>query len=377
MSRVGPGLRRGLLVACVVLVADAGSARAGDYDPAHAESWKLPAADLYAVDARGESAWAVGYWGAARRSRDGGKSWEASETPTKHTLFGVSFADDQNGWAVGAYGVILRSRDGGASWTKQEASLTDELGETRPLDYHLFGIFAISATDAWAVGDTGVVLHTTDGESWQAVAIPVEALADDNLPERIWNAVRFTDAQHGWIAGEFATVLRTADGGATWVGEREIRGAANDLYLYALSTPGAEKAVASGLAGRVLVSVDGGRTWDSRSIETTAGLFGTAFRNGSGVAVGDRGVVYATRDGGATWTSPPRPKLFNWLAAAAFASESVAIVVGENGLVLRSEDGGASFSLVTGVEPPPAGGVSVPDAPGSQLKSLPPNGPED
>jgi photosystem II stability/assembly factor-like uncharacterized protein len=365
------------LLSTCALLAGATPALAGDYEPARAESWKLQAPDLYAVDARDGSAWAVGYWGAVLRSQDGGKTWQAAETPTRHTLFAVSFADAQNGWAVGAYGAILRSRDGGATWTPQSASRTDELGETRPLDSHLFGVAAVGANEAWAVGDSGVVLHSVDGETWRSVAIPPEVLADDNIPERIWNAVRFTDPQHGWIAGEFATVLRTADGGATWVGEREIRGAANDLYLYDLSAVTPEKAVATGLAGRVLVSTDAGRTWESRSIETTAGLFGTAFENGSGLAVGDRGVVYRTTDGGATWISPARPKLFNWLADAAFASDSVALVVGENGLVLRSEDGGASFALVAGVEPPPEGGVSVPDAPGSKLKSLPRNGPED
>jgi photosystem II stability/assembly factor-like uncharacterized protein len=309
-----------------------------------------------------------------RRSRDGGKTWEVAETPTDSTLFGVSFVDEQHGWAVGAYGAILRSQDGGASWTRQTVTRTDELGEARPLDLHLFGVSAVGPNEAWAVGDSGVVLHTRDGESWEFVAIPPEVLADDNLAERIWNSVRFSDRDHGWIAGEFATILRTQDGGATWVGEREIRGASNDLYLYALSATAPGSAVATGLAGRVLVSDDGGRTWESRSIETTAGLFATAFRDGSGVAVGDRGVVYSTRDRGATWISPARPKLFNWLAGAAFASDSVAFVVGENGLVLRSEDGGASFALVSGVEPPPEGGVSIPDAPGSKLKALPQNG---
>ncbi len=377
MSRVRRALPRGCLALCVVVAASAWSGRAGDYDPARPQTWTLSAPDLFAVDARGESAWAVGYWGAALYSRDGGKSWQTGQTPTRSTLFSVSFADERSGWAVGAYGMILRSRDGGATWTQQGATLTDELGETRPLDSHLFGVAAVGADEAWAVGDSGVVLHSTDGDRWQRVAIPPEALADDNLPERIWNAVRFSDPQHGWIAGEFATILRTADGGATWVGEREIRGAADDLYLYALSAPATDHAVATGLAGRVLVSSDGGRTWESRSIETTAGLFGTAFLDGRGLAVGDRGVLYATSDRGATWNSPTRPKLFNWLAAAAFASESIALVVGENGLVLRSEDGGATFTLVAGLEPPPASGISVPDAPGSKLKSLPPYGPED
>jgi photosystem II stability/assembly factor-like uncharacterized protein len=377
MSRVSRALGRALLAVCAATAARPDTARANDFPPAEPETWKLHDADLYAVDARGDLAWAVGYWGTMLRSQDGGRSFAPVATPTRDTLFGVSFADERNGWVVGAYGLILRSRDGGATWTKQGVTLTDELGEQRALDSHLFGVAAVGPDEAWAVGDSGVILHSTDGETWARVPVSQEVLADDNLPERIWNAVRFTDPQHGYIAGEFATTLRTSDGGATWVGRREIRGAADDLYLYALSASSTERALASGLAGRVLVSEDGGSVWESRSIDTTAGLFGAAFRDGLGVVVGDRGVLFATTDAGRAWASPRRPKLFNWLAGAALGGDSVVLVVGENGLVLRSEDGGASFTRVAGLEPPPATGVSVPDAPGSKLKSLPKNGPED
>ena len=328
-------------------------------DPARLDTWQLPEASLYAVTARGQNAWAAGYWGTILRSSDGGRTWSQPATPTAKTLFGISFADEKTGWAVGADGTILRSSDGGASWTAQPVEIADELGDSRRLDTNLFGVAAISSTMAWAVGDLGIVLRTRDGEKWERVALDAASYADENVLERLLNAVVFTSATDGWIAGEFATLMRTSDGGETWVGQREISGAPDDLYLFNLSAAAGGPAAAVGLAGSVLVSSVGGARWESRSVDTSAGLFAIAWNLENGIAAGDRGVIFVSNDGGRSWTGAKRPKLFNWLAGVAFASPTEAIVVGERGVVLRSEDGGASWTAAvtpsSRVEPPLTG----------------------
>lgn len=352
------GARTIALAAAFALVG-VGSAARAELDPAHLATWKLPEANLYAVTARGQSAWAAGYWGTILRSTDGGRSWSQRATPTAKTLFGISFADDANGWAVGADGTILRSQDGGASWAVQTAQIVDEMGDPRPLDMNLFSVAAVSATSAWAVGDLGIVMRTRDGQTWEQVVFDAATYADDNVLERLLNAVTFTSPNEGWIAGEFATLLRTTDGGETWVGQRQINGAPSDLYLFGLSAAAGGPAAAVGLAGSVLVSSEAGSVWDLRAIDTTAGLFGIAWDGEHGVAAGDRGVIYVSMDGGRTWQEPARPKLYNWLAAVTFANSKEAIVVGERGVVLRSEDGGASWIAAitpsTAVEPPLTG----------------------
>jgi photosystem II stability/assembly factor-like uncharacterized protein len=344
----------------LALVAPAALAESG-FDPSDSTSWVIPRADLYGVDARGELVWAVGYWGAAMRSTDAGRSWSPVATPTDETLYAVAFADESNGWAVGAHGTLLRTTDGGVTWSSLRVMVSDDFGDEQPLDTSLFDVSAVSANEAWVVGDFGVILHTRNGRDWSRVRIAEETFADDNLPDRIFNAVDFTDPEHGWVAGEFGTLLRTLDGGETWTGERSLVGSVEDVYMMDLAATPDGAAVTVGIGGVVLKTLDGGATWTTAPVATGAGLFGVARRDSRAILVGDRGVIFVTGDGGETWSEPSRPRLFNWLRAAAFGPGSLAYIVGENGAVLRSEDGGASWQKSAGEEPPPLEGISVPD----------------
>jgi len=344
---------RSMRIFTVVGVAAAVSSLAwAAMDPARLETWKLPKASLYGVTSHGENAWACGYWGTLLRSTDGGRNWTQSDTPTAETLYAVSFADDKNGFAVGGVGTILHTSDGGVSWAKQTAEAPDETGGNRPVDVNLFSVAALSPTDAWIVGDLGMVLHTRDGATWEKVTFDAAVYADDNVPDRILNAVVFTSPTDGWIGGEFATLLRTHDGGNTWVGARTITGAPPDLYLFDVAGGGGS-AAAVGLAGGVVVSNAEGTEWTSRSVDTNAGLFAISWRGQNGITAGDRGVLYVTSDGGATWAEPKRPKLFNWIASTTWVGEREALAVGEGGLILRSDDAGASWSAAA----PPASPV--------------------
>ena len=359
-------LRRGTWLAVAGLLVFVGAIGAattpenGGLDPRHPASWNLPHADLYGVDARDDRAWAVGYWGTVVVSSDDGKSWTRSPTPNDQTLYAVSFADEKNGWVVGANGTVMRSTDGGATWTEQAVTVSDESG-SHPLDTHLFGVATVSPTEAWAVGDMGIVIHTRDGEHWEQLPLPKGAFSDEYTSERILNAVRFSSPTEGLITGEFATALRTQDGGATWHGERTLVGTEPDVYLFDAAELGGGKAVASGLAGTLLVTSDGGATWNPHPVPTGVGVFGVDWKGDRGVAAGDRGELYATQDDGTTWINPKRPHVFNWLRGVRFASATRVFAVGEKGLILRSEDGGSTWVMASGDAPVPMSGVSVPE----------------
>ena len=79
--------------------------------------------DLFSVSVPDEQhAVAVGYYGAAYWTADGGETWKKGNTGTHAMLYGVSMADAKHGWAVGQRGMILRTEDGGRTWTFQPNS---------------------------------------------------------------------------------------------------------------------------------------------------------------------------------------------------------------------------------------------------------------
>jgi len=113
--------------------------------------------DLYSVSVVDtDHAVAVGYYGTAYYTADGGETWRRGETGTLTSLYNVSMADAEHGWAVGQRGLILRTEDGGATWERQP-NLKESEGT------HLFGVAAISADEAIAVGEWGTRILTEDG----------------------------------------------------------------------------------------------------------------------------------------------------------------------------------------------------------------------
>ncbi len=149
---------------------------------------------------------------------------------------------------------------------------------------------------AWAAGETGALLVTTDGgASWKRQKF--------FLPQRGVD-VAFPDAQTGWLVTDAGTVLATADGGVGWTVVEKVK-----LDVKAMAAADAEDAWLAGNsvgaaggpgASAVLRTTDGGETW-KRTPFGDALLTDIAFsdaRHGVLVAL-DR--IWSTRDGGRTW----------------------------------------------------------------------------
>lgn len=113
---------------------------------------------------------------------------------------GVTFAAvDGPMWRVGPTGNIERSSDKGTTWQPQSSGVKADL---------LAGT-AVSDQVAWVVGREGVILRTTDGETWQRVASPNRLMVD-------WTNIQATDADHASINSSDHRSFRTEDGGKTW-----------------------------------------------------------------------------------------------------------------------------------------------------------------
>ena len=94
-------------------------------------------------------------------------TWENIESPTNQFLNSVNFTDSLNGWAVGDSGVIIHTTNGGAEWHLQNSNTTDRITD----------VFFINRNIGWAASWNvynypfgTVMLKTTDsGHSWESV----------------------------------------------------------------------------------------------------------------------------------------------------------------------------------------------------------------
>jgi photosystem II stability/assembly factor-like uncharacterized protein len=149
-------------------------------------------------------------------SSDGGATWKLQYHATGTMQIGdIAFANAKDGWVVTADDVtgvstILASTDGGVHWTAQYSRPNPGFGG-------LIAIDAVDARHAWAVGNNGVILATSNGGlSWKHQKSTTTAELD---------SVAFCDRRYGWAVGEYddlngnfvsGTILVTRDGGATW-----------------------------------------------------------------------------------------------------------------------------------------------------------------
>lgn len=194
----------------------------------------------------------------------------------------------------------------------------------------------------WVVGASGLVLKTDDGgSSW----VMQKSGTEEELVD-----VFFYDDTYGWIVGANGTVLRTTDGGATWRRTAQP----TDRHLTGVHFVSAAEGWACGTGGVILHTVDGGWSWGTQSSNMSDTLFEIQFLNALyGYAVGWHGEVRSTADGGATWvrrrtpfSDPQTPAEVVELTGLSFVSRDEGWVVGNHyDVILHTADGGASWDV--------------------------------
>lgn len=216
-------------------------------------------------------------------------------------------------------------------------------------------------------------------------------------PGKDLNAVFFSDAKRGWVAGDGGFVSYTADGGRNWTPQViETKDAVNDLYfrnkedgyivagnsifmtdnsgqswrelrryfasdfggavpeLYSVRFSGKKKGWVVGSISRddvvvdslVLYTNDGGATWQRQRVPTKEELIHLDFVSDKrGWMVGDGGTILSTSDGGETWT-PQNSNVKATLYHVDFRNDRIGWAVGKQGTILRTTDGGETWFTV-------------------------------
>ena len=203
-------------------------------------------------------------------SRDGGRSWErildANFSGWRPIIY---FIDEELGFLTLATG-LNRTTDGGKTWQPLHpeafADLTSDLWE-------LSGISFINAMKGWALYRAcnapacNMKLFMTEdgGETFSLVSEAGLGIKNGTMNwSRPGSEIYFLDDQHGWFVGNQHFFQWTDDGGKTWNAQRLTDGFYSINYIHMFTTQEGITAGWDEISGTyrgVMKTNDGGKTW--------------------------------------------------------------------------------------------------------------------
>ena len=321
---------------------------------------------LWDVTASGaQTGWAVGDGGKLLFTNDGGLSWYSRSINEARPLRAVAFASAQQGWIAGGQGTLWFTLDGGTTWsylgTDQSETITAlsapqagtvwaagfkhtvlrsqgggaftrrapaAVGEFKAVD-------AIDANTAYVVGDSGMILKTTDaGLSWRQLSSPATGwLKDVKFP---------VDASTGWVIGQYGTVLRTTDGGSSWT--PQALPDAYTGYLWAIDAWDNTRANIAAGGSRVYRTTTAGASWQLADAPGDFNMLDINYGTADAVyATSWSDTFFTSHNNGASWIRRYPGAGVN-LNSVDFRNELLGWVVGNNGTIIRSTNAGDSWT---------------------------------
>ncbi len=132
--------------------------------------------------------------------------WVQQTSPVNTNLNGVDFVDPDHGWICGNTGTILHTTNGGQAWVQQDLG---SLWDVTDIDF-------VDLAHGYAVGALSTIWRTTDGgATWTAIHHSEQTPAKTSVfvidPNTVW--VTGYDESPG---GPTASIAVTTDAGATW-----------------------------------------------------------------------------------------------------------------------------------------------------------------
>jgi len=278
----------------------------------------------------------------------------------------VYFMDNLNGLVVGNNGLMLETADGGKTWKKKEVNMRPPGADTgqRPGgggppagfggggSVTLYNIYFVNEKVGFITGARGTILKTEDGgKTWNRKTARSGA-AEQNTNRRRGGGIRanlmgiqMVSETVGFIAGSENTILKTTDGGETWIGSSErarVGETRNNLENILFVSPTTGWVIGS--YGTLLHTTNGGETWVKQNAGVDHNLFGIHFFNDKiGWICGQEGLILHTNDSGKTWNQQ-KTDSFDNLYDIVFVDEMVGWTAGDYGAVLHTTDGGKTWN---------------------------------
>lgn len=278
-------LRRAFGVFAVALIAVSPQLQASAPPPA-ITSAKAHKALLLDVAVAGNRLVAVGERGHIVLSDDAGKSWRQAAAPVRSLLTAVYFIDEKRGWAVGHDSVVLATADAGNSWSLQHYKEfnPDALSEPPP-----------EASDAAMSDEMYDEEFVEDEEAGRTVG------SREGVPLLdVW----FADASHGLAVGAYGLLLRTRDGGKSWVDDSASVSNVEGWHFNAIVGLEGGVVVIGGEKGTLYRSMDAGASFVPVRSPYQGSFFGAFVAEDRSIYVfGLQGSLYRSTDAGASWSA--------------------------------------------------------------------------
>ncbi len=154
----------------------------------------------------------------------------------------------------------------------------------------MYSIFFADQNNGWAAGESGIILHTSNGgTNWspQLSGTPL-----------LLHCINFVNSNTGWITGFSGKILATTNGGAEW--NNQISGV--NVFIRSCDFISSSTGWVAGDNGTILSTTNSGTDWNLQTSQTTSNFYSTCFVNSSlGWAVGENGTIRSTVTGGRTF----------------------------------------------------------------------------
>lgn len=290
----------------------------------------------------GERILTVGERGVIAYSDDGGESWVQSEVPVSTLITSMDVVSEDTAWAVGHSGVILHTNDQAKTWT-----LALEGNEANQL----------LLRKAQATFDKAKLAYQNaegyEKEDFQYVMEDAEfALSNAEFdvglgPSNPFLDVLFLNDKKGFAIGAYGLFVSTDDGGNAWESVAHRLENFDRYHLNALAQLKGGAIIIAGEAGTLFVSYDGGAQWETLYGPYQGSFFGiqATVNENEALLYGLKGHIFKTTDAGQRWKRIV-VDVETSLTSSAISDNGLIAIAGLSGVVLLSRDQGESFELI-------------------------------
>jgi len=261
---------------------------------------------------------------------NGGEKWDTLTFLRR--LSNISFINENNGWAL-LNDEIIRTNNSGADW--KTLTNLENIGQSST-------IYFINSFIGFIIGWNHPVLKSNDGgHTW------LEASDDNyNLQE-----MYFFDKNIGWAAGtcfenneNYGHVLRTINAGESWDDIKTEEGQSlNSIFFIDEFVGWAVGSDGENSSGVVIKSIDGGKTWFNIYYPRITPYSVFFINENKGWITTSWGQILSTTNGGLEWEEEFATFKSRGLNSVKFASEKVGWAVGDYGTILKTLNGGLTF----------------------------------